>query len=70
MMAISGFAIFVIGLNLHLHIQNPYWAAFLVLMTGVVASSRLEMEAHTPKELFIGLLIGVIPQLLFLYLWL
>lgn len=68
--AISGFLIFVIGLNLHLQMQNPYWAAFLILMTGVVGSSRLEMNAHTPKELFIGLLIGVLPQLLFLYLWL
>jgi acid phosphatase family membrane protein YuiD len=39
-------------------------------MTGVVASSRLEMDAHTPKEIMLGLLIGVLPQVLFLYLWL
>lgn len=70
MLAISGFTIFAIGLNIHLQLHNPYWAAFLILMTGVVASSRLEMNAHTPKELCIGLLIGVLPQLLFLFLWL
>nr|WP_233173229.1 hypothetical protein [Flavobacterium sp. ASV13] len=70
MLAISGFTIFTIGLNMHLQLQNPYWAAFLILMTGVVASSRLEMEAHTPKEILIGLLIGVLPQVLFLFLWL
>lgn len=70
MLAISGLTIFVIGMNIHLQMQNPYWAAFLILMTGVVASSRLEMEAHTPKELFLGLLIGILPQLLFLFLWL
>ncbi|WP_068844819.1 hypothetical protein [Flavobacterium chilense] len=70
MLAISGFTIFAIGLNMHLQLQNPYWAAFLILMTGVVASSRLEMEAHTPKEILIGLLIGVLPQVLFLFLWL
>ena len=70
MMAISGLTIFVIGLNMHLQMQNPYWGAFLILMTGVVASSRLEMEAHTPKELMIGLVLGVLPQVLFLYLWL
>ncbi len=68
--AISGFMVFAAGLNLHLQMQNPYWSAFLILMTGVVASSRLEMEAHTPKELVAGLLIGVLPQVLFLYLWL
>jgi len=39
-------------------------------MTGVGASSRLEMNAHSPKELLIGLAAGVLPQLLFLYLWL
>ncbi|MFH6998163.1 hypothetical protein ACHRVZ_09535 [Flavobacterium sp. FlaQc-57] len=70
MLAISGFTIFAIGLNIHLQMQNPYWAAFLILMTGVVASSRLEMDAHTPKELIIGVLIGIFPQLLFLFLWL
>ncbi|MEG2103161.1 hypothetical protein [Flavobacterium sp. FlaQc-28] len=68
--AISGFTIFAMGLNIHLQTQNPYWSAFLILMTGVVASSRLEMNAHTPKELLAGLLIGVLPQLLFLFLWL
>ncbi|WP_243860436.1 hypothetical protein [Flavobacterium poyangense] len=70
LMAISGLTIFVLGLNIHLQMQNPYWSALLVLLTGIVASSRLEMEAHTPKELLIGLAIGVLPQLLFLYLWL
>ncbi|WP_035631392.1 hypothetical protein [Flavobacterium sp. CF136] len=70
MMAISGFAVFVIGLNTHLQMHNIYWSAFLILMTGVVASSRLEMNAHTNKELLIGLTIGIFPQILFLYLWL
>lgn len=70
MVAISGFAMFVIGLNIHLQMQNPYWPALLIFLTGVVASSRLEMQAHTPKEIILGLLIGVAPQLLFLFLWL
>ena len=70
MMAISGLALFVIGLNIHLKMQNPYWTALLVLLTGIVASSRLEMEAHTNKELIIGLMTGIFPQILFLYLWL
>ncbi|MDQ6470266.1 hypothetical protein RB619_06390 [Flavobacterium sp. LHD-80] len=68
--AISGFAIFVIGLNIHLQMQNPYWPALLILLTGVVASSRMEMQAHTSREILIGLLIGTLPQVLFIYLWL
>ncbi len=70
MMAISGLAIFVIGMNIHLQLDNPYWPAFLILLCGIVASSRLVMEAHTGNELSIGTAIGVLPQLLFLYLWL
>lgn len=70
MVAISGFAIFVIGLNIHFQMHNPYWPALLILLSGVVASSRLEMNAHTSREILIGLFIGIMPQLLFLYLWL
>ncbi|OXB05714.1 hypothetical protein [Flavobacterium pectinovorum] len=70
MMAISGFTVFVIGLSIHLQMQNPYWTALMVFLTGIVASSRLVMEAHTNKELLIGLALGIFPQMLFLYLWL
>ncbi|WP_236025453.1 hypothetical protein [Flavobacterium geliluteum] len=70
MMSMSGLAIFVIGLNIHLQMHNPYWSAFVILLSGLVASSRLVMEAHTSNELSIGTAIGILPQLLFLYLWL
>ncbi len=70
MVAISGFAIFVIGLNIHFQMHNPYWPALLILLSGIVASSRLEMNAHTSREILIGLFTGIMPQLLFLYLWL
>ncbi len=70
MLGISGLTIFIIGLYLHLQIQSPYVIAIFLLMNGVVASSRLAMEAHTPAELTLGTALGLIPQLLFLYLWL
>lgn len=70
MMAISGLTVFIIGLNMHLQLHNPYWPALLIFLTGIVASSRLEMNAHTYKELIIGFFVGIIPQVLFLYLWL
>jgi hypothetical protein len=70
MLAISGLTVFIIGLNIHLQMQNPYWTALAVVLTGIVASSRLEMEAHTNTELLIGLLAGSLPQILFLSLWL
>lgn len=70
MLAISALTVFVFGLNIHLQTGNIYITPILLLMNGFVASSRLVMQAHTPKELIIGLLLGSIPQLLFLYLWL
>ncbi len=70
MIAISAFTVFVIGLSIHNQTRNINVIAFLVLMNGFVASSRLEMKAHTPKELMIGFLLGVIPQLLLLRFWL
>lgn len=70
MMTISALTVFVIGLSIHFQAQNIYLIAFLILMNGFVASSRLEMKAHTYKELVIGLLLGCIPQFLLLYIWL
>lgn len=70
LVAISALTVFIIGLSIHNQTRNINLIAFLVLMNGVVASSRLEMKAHTPKELVVGFLLGVIPQLLLLHLWL
>jgi membrane-associated phospholipid phosphatase len=70
MLTISALTLFVIGLSIHNQSQNISIISFLVLMNGFVASSRLEMKAHTPKELVIGFLLGVIPQLLLWRFWL
>jgi len=70
LVAISALTVFIIGLSIHNQTRNINLIAFLMLMNGVVASSRLEMKAHTGKELVIGFLLGVFPQLLLLRLWL
>lgn len=70
MLAISALTVFVFGLNIHLQTGNIYIVPLLLLLNGFVASSRLVMLAHTPKELIIGLLVGCIPQIAFLFLWL
>ena len=70
LLAVSALTLFVIGLSIHNQSRNINWIAFLVFMIGVVASSRLEMQAHTTKELVIGFLLGSIPQLIFFYFWL
>jgi hypothetical protein len=70
MLAISALTVFVFGLNIHLQMGSVYLVPFLLLMNGFVASSRLVMKAHTPNEIVIGVLVGSVPQILFLFLWL
>lgn len=70
MIAISSLTVFIIGLSLHLQLQNTLLITALILLNGFVASSRLEMEAHTNKELIMGFFLGAVPQLLLLVLWL
>jgi hypothetical protein len=36
----------------------------IIVLTGLVASARLYLKAHTPKEVFIGFLIGISGQML------
>lgn len=70
MVGISALTIFVMGLSIHNQTRNINCISFLVLMNGFVAASRLKMNAHTPKELIIGFLCGIIPQVILLPLWL
>ncbi len=70
MIGISALTIFIIGLSIHSQINIINTVVFFVMMNGFVASSRLEMKAHTKKELLIGFLCGMLPQLLLLYFWL
>lgn len=70
MIAMSALSFFVIGLSMHNELNIIYTIASLFLMTGIVASSRLAMKAHTIKELIIGYAVGMFPQVLLWMLWL
>lgn len=70
MVAISGVFMFFIGFALHFSKNINGTLALMSLITGTVATGRLYLKAHTPRELFIGLLIGVIPQIIAENYWL
>ncbi len=70
MIGISALTIFIIGLSIHNEVNAINIIAFFVLINGLVASSRLVMDAHNIKELGIGFLCGTLPQLALLYFWL
>lgn len=70
MIGITALTIFTIGISLHYQIRLIVIVVPLLLCNGFVASSRLEMKAHTHTELVLGSLIGALPQLVLLYFWL
>ncbi|CAM3332603.1 PAP2 superfamily protein [Flavobacterium longum] len=70
MAAMAAMLLFVIGLSIHAQ-RNAVWlVVFLLLVTGLTASSRLEMKAHDFKELILGFSCGLLPQVGFWFLWL
>jgi len=70
MIGITALTVFTIGISLHFHTRMISLIVPMVLINGFVASSRLEMKAHTVAELIWGICIGTIPQLGLLYFWL
>lgn len=70
MIGMSSLTTFVIGLSIHDYSNWMLLIAGLILMNGVVGSSRLLMKAHTEKELAIGFVIGLVPQLILWRFWL
>lgn len=70
MIGIMALTIFTIGISLHFQVRLIVLIVSLILCNGLVASSRLEMKAHTYTELFLGSLIGIVPQVGLFYFWL
>lgn len=68
--AISSFTFFAIGMALHNQLNCTNQIALLFLITGFVATSRLQMKAHTTNELFIGYATGMFSQVILFYFWL
>ncbi|MEO0038392.1 MAG: hypothetical protein RIQ59_1603 [Bacteroidota bacterium] len=70
LMAISALCYFVIGLNSHFELQNKLIIFLLFVLTGIIASSRIAMKAHSMKELAIGYVVGMLPQIILWGFWL
>lgn len=70
MIAVSGVFMFFIALSIHFSININGTLALMAIIVGAVATSRLHVNAHTYKELIMGLSIGVIPQLILIPNWL
>lgn len=45
-------------------IHNIFFIAFIIILTGTVLSSRLYLKAHTNQDVFGGLLVGILGQII------
>ena len=70
LMGLGGLFMFLTGLGIHFSIDLVYTLSFFIAVTGLTASSRLHMRAHSSLELLAGFLIGLLPQILILPSWL
>ena len=70
MLGIGSLLFFVIGLSIQEQENFLTSIALLTLLSGIIASSRLAMNAHNYKELTIGFIIGIIPQIGLWFIWL
>jgi membrane-associated phospholipid phosphatase len=70
LLGVAGLLTYLIGLGIHNQSNVSLLVALLLFIIGGVASSRLQMKAHTPKELVMGFVMGFTPGLFFFYFWL
>ncbi|GAA4313180.1 hypothetical protein GCM10023115_30350 [Pontixanthobacter gangjinensis] len=69
MVGMAGLLMFVIAFCTYFHLYFIYTISFLIIATGLTASSRLYYKAHNKQELFLGFLTGLVPQAMVFSLW-
>ncbi|MFX0555509.1 hypothetical protein ACOCEA_01850 [Maribacter sp. CXY002] len=67
---VGGLLMFLINLSIHFEINVIIAISLFTLSLGLVASSRSYLKAHSKSELFVGLCIGLLSQLLTVRFWL
>ena len=67
---ISGLLMYLLNLSIHFEINLILAISFFILLTGAIITARLYLKAHTAIEVIMGLLIGLLSQLLTVRFWL
>jgi hypothetical protein len=70
LMGMGSLLMFMIALSIHFEINITIAISFWILATGLVATARLYLNAHNRSEVLVGLLIGIVSQLLTVRFWL
>lgn len=64
LLGISGLIGFIGIISYQYHLNLLLLFIFLFIISGIIASSRLKLKAHTANELFIGFIIGLSTQII------
>jgi len=70
LMGVGGLLMYLINLSIHFEVNVVIAISVFTLVIGLVATSRLYLRAHTKSELVVGLVIGLLSQLLTVKFWL
>ena len=70
MLGMGSLLMFLVNLSIHFEINITIALSFFVLASGLVATSRLHLRAHSRMQVFIGFFLGVVSQLLTVSFWL
>ena len=70
MVGMGSILMFLINLSIHFEINIVLAISAFTLFTGLVSTARLYLDAHSRAEVLIGLLIGLVSQLLTVKFWL
>lgn len=69
-MGMGSLLMFLVVLSIHFEINVLWGLMGIALATGLVSSSRLFLKSHNRPEIVVGLLIGLISQLVLVRYWL
>lgn len=67
---VSGILMYLINLSIHFEINIIIAIGLMTIATGIIASARLYLKAHSKLEIIVGLMIGLLSQLFTVKFWL
>ncbi len=70
LLGMGSILMFMVGLSIHFETNITLAISLFTLFTGLVATSRLYLKAHSMNELLIGFLVGCCSQLIIFKYWL
>jgi hypothetical protein len=69
MLGISALTGFLVMISIYTQQEMLYSISSFIVFSGLVATSRLLLRAHTIRELMLGCIVGIMPQLVLGFYW-